>query len=106
MGKECTDTVDAGVCKMKTIIHAVQGDDLMVTLDVKSDCPNVLRMSWKFKPVNPYTEVESPICETDIYKWANDVLPHAACPVPSALVKAVEAASELGIKRGVRIDIE
>ena len=63
-------------------------------------------MSWRFKPVNPYTEIESPICESDIYKWANDVLPHAACPVPCALIKAVEVASDMGIKRDVSITIE
>ena len=106
MGKECTVTVDAGVCKMKTVIHAVQGDDMMVTLDVKSDCHNVLKMSWQFKPVNPYTEVEAAMFETDVYRWANEVLPHAACPVPCGLIKAVEAASELGIKRDVSITIE
>ena len=106
MGKECTVTVDAGVCKMRTVIHAVQGDDMMVNLTLESDCHNILKMSWKFQPVNPYTEIESPICESDIYKWANDVLPHAACPVPCALIKAVEVASDMGIKRDVSITIE
>ncbi len=58
------------------------------------------------EPVNPYTEIESPICESDIYRWATDVLPHAACPVPCALIKAVEVVSDMGVKRDVSIQIE
>ncbi len=102
----CVVNVDAGVCKMKTRITAKQNDDAMVDLSVESDCPYILRMSWKFKPVNPYTEIEAPIKETDIYGWATEELPHAACPVPCALIKAVEVASDMGIKRDVSITFE
>ncbi len=44
--------------------------------------------------------------ETDIYKWASETLPHAACPVPCAMIKAVEVASDMGVKRDVEIKIE
>ncbi len=106
MANECTVTCDAGVCKMVTVIHAVQQDDATVKLDIESDCHNILKMSWRVKPVNPYTELEAPIFETDIYKWASEVLPHAACPVPCAMIKAIEVASDMGIKRDVSIKIE
>jgi hypothetical protein len=55
MVNECTVRVDAGVCKMITTIHAKQNDMGMVELDVKSDCPNILRMTWIMEPVSPYT---------------------------------------------------
>lgn len=103
MGKECTVRVDAGTCKMKTVIHAVQQEDMMVKIDIESDCHHILKMSWRIKPINPYTEIESKILETDTYKWANEVLPHAACPVPGAIIKAVEVASDMGIKRDASI---
>lgn len=106
MANECTVTVDAGVCKMKTRIHAVQQDDMMIKLDIESDCHNVLKMSWRVKPVNPYTEVESKMIESEIYKWASETLPHAACPVPCGMIKAVEVAADLGIKRNAVITIE
>ena len=106
MPKECTVTVDAGVCKMKTVIHAVQQDDMMIRIDITSDCHNILKMSWGIDTVNPYTEVEARIAETEIYRRANDVLPHAACPVPCAIIKAIEVAGDLGVKRDVSIKIE
>lgn len=106
MCKGCTVTTDAGVCKMKTVIHAVQGEDMMVKVDIQSDCHNILKMSWSIDTINPYTEIESPIFESEVYKVANDVLPHAACPVPSAIIKAVEVASDMGIRRDVSVTFD
>ena len=103
----CKVTVDAGVCKMKTVITAVRNEETgMVELDIKSDCPNILKMSWFLKPICAYSEVESDFCESDIYKLADEYLPHTACPVPSGMVKAVEVAGGLGLKRDVHMTIE
>ena len=81
---------------------------MMVKVDIESDCHNVLRMSWGLKPINTTSsaEIESPVCESEVYRLANDTLPHAACPVPCAIIKAVEVASDMGIKRDVTITIE
>ena len=106
MPKECIVTVDAGVCKMKTVIRAVQQEDMMVKVEITSDCHNILKMSWGIDTINPYTEVESNILDTEVYRRANGILPHAACPVPGAIIKAVEVAADLGIKRDVSIKIE
>lgn len=105
MAKECTIEVDAGVCKMKTMIHAVQDDATgMVRVEIKSDCHNILRFSWRFPDINPYTEIESPMCETDTYRHASKYIPHAACPIPCAVIRAVEVASDMGIRRDITIN--
>lgn len=106
MTNECTVTVDAGVCKMITTIHAKQNEMGMIELDIKSDCPNVLRMSWIVEPVSPWTEVEAEMNKTDVYKWASERLPHAACPVPCGMIKAIEVAGDLGLKRNVTITVD
>ncbi len=107
MSDECKVTVDGGVCKMITTIEAKSNPDTgMVEIEIHSDCPNVLRMSWSIQPICPYTEVEGKMCETDVYKLASESLPHAACPVPCGMVKAVEVAGGLGLKRDVTIKIE
>jgi hypothetical protein len=105
--KECKVTVAAGVCKMNTIIIA-QGDEEtgMVVLNVTSDCPNVLKMAWGLKPICPYTEVDAEMNKTEVYKLASEALPHAACPVPCGMMKAVEVAGGLGLKRDVTIKVE
>ena len=45
MSEQCMVCVDAGVCKMKTLIIAKENDMGMVEIEIKSDCPNILKMS-------------------------------------------------------------
>ena len=107
MSNECKVTVDAGVCKMKTVIIAKPNPDTgMVDIEIQSDCPNVLKMSWTLKSVCPYTEVEEEMNKTEVYKNASCNIPHAACPVPCGIIKAIEVAGDLGLKRDVTIKVE
>ena len=107
MSTECKVTVDAGVCKMKTVIIAKANPETgMVDIDIQSDCPNVLKMSWAVKPICPYTEVEGEMNKTDVYTLASGTIPHAACPVPCGVIKAIEVAGGLGLKRDVTIKVE
>ena len=100
---DCKICVDAGVCKMKTTITAKTNDMGLVELDIKSDCPKVLKMSWGLEPMSPYAEVEAKFSESTIYKLADNTIPHTACPVPGAMVKALEVAGDIGLKRDVSI---
>ena len=103
---QCKATVDAGVCKMITVIEAKMNDDGYVEVNIESDCPNILRVSWALKPEFAFMIVEAPMNSTEIYKIASEEIPHAACPVPSGIIKAIEVAGDLGIKRDVSIKIE
>ncbi len=100
---DCMVCVDAGVCKMKTLIIAKENDMGLIELTIKSDCPNILKMSWKLEPMSPYSEVEAEFSKSEIYKLANDAVPHTACPVPAGMVKALEVAGDLGLKRDCSI---
>jgi len=107
MTDRCKVTVAAGVCKMNTVITAVQNPETgSVDLDIQSDCANILKMSWTLKSVCPYTEVEAAMNESDTYKCASECIPHAACPVPCGIIKAIEVAGGLGLKRDVSLKIE
>ena len=103
---ECKVTVDAGVCKMTTVIKAKMNADGYVDIEIDSECPNILRLSWGLKPEFAFVVVEEAMNKTQVYKLASRELPHAACPVPSGIIKAIEVAGELGIKRDVSIKIE
>ncbi len=103
MSNDCRVCVDAGVCKMRTVITARDNGMGLIEIDIKSDCPNILKMSWKLEPMSPYAEVEAPVFESTVYKLANDAIPHTACPVPAGIVKALEYAGDLGLKGESRI---
>ena len=106
MAKECTVRVCAGTCGTSSRIRA-QADDMgMVSLKIESDCLHILKMSWGLQPMFPYGEVEAPMSDTEIYKLATKSLPHAACPVPCAMMKALEVAGDMGIPRDAEIVFE
>ena len=96
---DCRVLVDAGVCKMKTLITAEANEIGLIELKIKSECPNILRMSWSLQPMSPYAEVEAEFHKSEIYRLANESIPHTACPVPCGMVKALEVAGDLGLKR-------
>lgn len=99
MAEECRVCVDAGVCKMKTLITARDNGMGLIEIDIKSDCPNILKMSWKLEPMSPYAEVEAEFSKSSVYKLADEAIPHTACPVPAGIIKALEVAGDLGLKR-------
>jgi len=91
---------------MKTIITAESNDIGEVDYQIESDCPFILKMSWSIKPLNPFDVIEVPFKDNPVYLHASEHLEHAACPVPCAIVKAIEVASEMGLKRDIKINIE
>ena len=99
MSEDCRVCVDAGVCKMKTLITAKDNGMGLIEIEIKSDCPNILKMSWKLEPMSPYAEVEAPFDKSFVYKLAAEAIPHTACPVPAGIIKALEVAGDLGLKR-------
>jgi hypothetical protein len=108
MSDECTVTVMAGVCAMTTKIHAKMNDDMSVTLEIETDCPQI-KKGLEAEPIPigmPWDEVGVPMLESGVYKWASEHLRHTACPVPSCVIKAVEAAGGLGLKKDPIIKIE
>lgn len=98
---------DAGICGFTTYIEAENVDGQNVSLDIKSNCPNIAKVIKDLKIVDAYANVfAKPAFSGPIYKILGDALPHAACPLPSAILKAVEAAASLALKKDVKIEFE
>jgi len=91
---------------MKTKVIATASDDMMsVNIAFESDCPMV-RSIGEINGINPYEAIGTPFTESEIYKRCAQCLRHTACPVPCAIVKAVEAEAGLGLKKPVSIEFE
>jgi hypothetical protein len=50
--------------------------------------------------------VEEAMTKSEIYMLSSEAIPHTACPVPCGIIKAIEVAGGLGLKRDVTIKVE
>jgi hypothetical protein len=98
--------VEAGVCGFVTEIDAVLNDNQQVKLEIDSTCPNIMAMAEEYNLSEGMTEVFMPFGEAPLFQIAKNHLKHTACPVPSAIMKAIEVTCGLALPRDVNMKIE
>ena len=103
---DVTVTVDAGVCRFKTVITAVMDDEMNIVYKVKSECPKVREVGKTLRPFGLFEVMAMPFTDNAVYKEFADKLEHVACPVPSGMIKAAEVAGDMALKKDVIIRIE
>ena len=103
---ETTVTVDAGVCRFKSVIIANMDEEMNIVFKIKSECPAVREMAKEVTPVPIFEAIARPFAENKIYKDFGCKLQHVACPVPCAMIKAAECAGEMALKKNVTFTIE
>jgi hypothetical protein len=104
-GRVCL-TVDPGVCRFKTKIFAIYVDGA-IHFDIETDCPHVKKVKGELaEDLSPFDALKMPFSANPVYEACGKVLAHSACPVPSAIIKSVEVAAGLGLKRTVRFEFE
>ncbi len=96
--------VNPGVCGLVSTI-SVDGDgDTDVTITVESGCKHVVKMVEALdQPVDAYEVCFGCPGSGAIYEAAEN-LAHAACPVPSAILKCIEAESGLALPKDVSFE--
>lgn len=101
---ESTVKVFAGICAKNTTVHVKMNDDMTVSVTLESDCPMVTKNP--LPPISPYEEIATPMNQSAVYKWASENIGHTACPVPCAIIKGIEVASGMALKKNPIIEIE
>jgi len=76
------------------------------TVIIESECANVAKLSEEIASVSVLDELRVPINETAVYRAAAACRLHAACPVPSAILKAIEVSAGLALPADVHMAIE
>ncbi len=91
---------------METKVSATLSEDMMsINVVVESKCKHVQSIG-EIKGLNPYEVIGIPFVDNPVYKRCSECLPHAACPVPCAIIKCIEAASGLALKKPVSLEWE
>jgi hypothetical protein len=105
MARDVLVRVDPGICGFHCEIRATSPNKRVARLSiVDSNCKNIQRLNAEIGEV-AMMDLFLPFCRNPVLIAAEKSGCHAACPVPTALIKAVEAAMGLALPKSVVIDI-
>ena len=98
--------VMSGICGMITEIRATSQDPSgMVTLDINTRCESIQHLAKALKVVNPEEEISHGGAGPKTLRMAAKHCKHAACPVPSGIIKAIEVAAGLAQPKDASIKV-
>jgi hypothetical protein len=93
--------VDPGICGFSCTIRAERKKRRSVQLEiVGSECAQIRALA-KNLPEMSMTELFIPLTANPVFIAAEEAGCHLSCPVPTALIKAAEAAIELALPKEV-----
>ncbi len=99
-------SVEPGICGFPCVIEAGNLDSRNVSLKITdSDCEQIQRLSERLNAIS-LKELFMPLTRNPIYVSAEKSGCHPSCPVPLAIVKAVEVARDMAIPKDIRIRFE
>jgi hypothetical protein len=95
----------SGICGFSTRVEAHKNGDGHVRLSIDSECKAIKRLGTALTEVDPFREFtfrgEGPLT----LQLASKYCSHAACPVATGIIKAVEVAAGLALPADVTIKI-
>ncbi|TJX13099.1 hypothetical protein E9840_10790 [Tissierella creatinini] len=97
--------VNPGICGLNTFIKVESEDMQTAIIEICTDCPNIKPMEQELKEVDAFEVCFSKLGDSVVYELAKEYCKHAACPVPSAIIKGIEVACELALPKDVEIKI-
>ena len=97
--------VNPGICGFPTVIKLNGKNRHTVEVLMQTECPNLQPMSEELKEVDAFKECFAKVGESPVFQLARRHCKHAACPVPTAILKGVEAAAKLALPKNVEIEI-
>jgi hypothetical protein len=96
-----TVEIHSGVCGHVTTVTATGGDSYRVHVRLESTCPHVWKISGDLDEVDALQQIGLRDGLPPVLQSAYTHCVHAACPVPSGLVKAIEVAAGLALPEDV-----
>lgn len=105
MGKAIVK-VEPGICAFACEITVESADGQYAHVEMKTNCASLANMDKELGEVDAYIACFGKMCDSAVYKTANKYCAHAACPIPSAILKGIEVACGLALPRDVSFQIE
>jgi hypothetical protein len=97
--------VDPGICGKIATAEVIKVGKRRVRVEITSDCEMVVKMGESLTELDQRDTLK-PHVHSEIYKCASDCHIHASCPVPMAILKAIEVEAGLALPRPVLVHFE
>ncbi|MFQ5887990.1 MAG: hypothetical protein ACE5HY_04770 [Candidatus Hydrothermarchaeales archaeon] len=98
-------TVDAGICGFTAIIKAKKKGKNKVRVEIFCPCEMIKEMDTELRGIEVSSNAFLKICDSVVYRLASKHIKHTACPVPAAILKAVEVEMGLALPKDVTMKI-
>jgi hypothetical protein len=94
--------VNSGVCGFDVLVTVEKDKDRNLHITLDTDCEMVKKMAEEISHLE-FRAPFSAILHNPVYRAASKHLKHAACPVPSGILKAIEVEVGACLPRPVSI---
>jgi len=99
-----TACIEAGICGFTTTVRT-RAEGATTKVEIESDCEHIKKLAVALTEVDPFREItfrgEGPLT----YEMARRHCAHAACPVPTGILKAIEVEAGLALPKDVTITV-
>ncbi len=95
--------VNSGACGFTVTITAEKGKDKKVLIALDTACEMVQKMLADIATVDHRVTLVG-FRDNPVYQSAAKHLKHVACPVPSAILKAIEKETGMNVSKDVQIE--
>jgi hypothetical protein len=95
--------VNSGACGFTVTVTAEKGKDRKFLVSLDTACEMVQKMQADIASVDRMV-VLTGFLNNPVYLSAAKHLKHVACPVPSAILKAIETETGMNVPKDVRIE--
>jgi len=99
-------SVNAGCCRFKAVVRAKKTGKMSVSVRISSACSMLTDMNPELAEVNWRQNVFGRISDCSIYEICSRHIEHTACPVPAAILKAIEVEAGLALPADVTMKIK
>ena len=94
--------VDPGQCGMAAVVEVTKKDKGVFELRITSSCDMAMKLGEEV-PTLTLADAFKKLLDNPVYKKGATCIKHVACPVPCAVLKALEVEAGLGVPKDVTI---
>lgn len=87
--------VSSGICGMEVIIEVNKVAKRKVKIEITSACKMLTMLGQSVAELDPFDVLKG--LNSEVYQQASRNSLHASCPVPAAILKAIEVETEMAL---------